>query len=106
VQNNYNVGNRHSEPVLKYCEPRGIAFISYFPLDGGDLSALGALTPIARAHGATIWQIGLAWLLHHSPVILPIPGTASLEHLAENVAAAQVRLREDEYAELDRLAAA
>jgi pyridoxine 4-dehydrogenase len=106
VQNNYNVGNRHSEPVLKYCEPRGIAFICYFPLDGGDLSALGALTPIARAHGATIWQIGLAWLLHHSPAILPIPGTASHEHLAENLAAAQVRLHEDEYAELDRLAAA
>jgi pyridoxine 4-dehydrogenase len=106
VQNNYNVGNRFSEPVLEYCESRGIAFIPYFPLDGGDLASVEALTPIAQAHGATVWQVGLAWLLAHSTALLPIPGTSSLEHLAENVAAARLSLTEDEQTRLDDLAAA
>ena len=88
VQNNYNVGNRASEPVLEHCEANGIAFIPYFPLDGGDLHTDGGAAPIARAHEATVWQVGLAWLLHRSPAILPIPGTSSPEHLEENVAAA------------------
>ncbi len=105
VQNNYNVGNRFSEPVLAHCELKGIAFIPYFPLDGGDLVTIGALTPIARAHGATVWQVGLAWLLRRSPAMLPIPGTSSLEHLAENVGASQLELSEQEYAALDGLAA-
>jgi len=104
VQNNYNVANRTSEPVLKYCEQNGIAFIPYFPLDGGDLEAAKALEPIARAHGATIWQVGLAWLLAHSPALLPIPGTSSLEHLEENVAARDLRLADAEMATLDGLA--
>jgi aryl-alcohol dehydrogenase-like predicted oxidoreductase len=106
VQNNYNVGNRTSEPVLEHCERNGIAFIPYFPLDGGDLHTVGALTPIARAHGATIWQIGLAWLLARSPAMLPIPGTSSLEHLEENVAASAIALTVTERATLDDLAAA
>ena len=105
VQNNYNVGNRVSEPVLAYCEAKAIAFIPYFPLDGGDLATLESLRSIAEAHAATVWQVGLAWLLQRSPAILPIPGTSSLEHLAENVAASQLTLSEAERAALDRIAA-
>jgi aryl-alcohol dehydrogenase-like predicted oxidoreductase len=100
VQNNYNVGNRTSESVLRHCQADGLAFIPYFPLDGGDLTALEALAAIADAHRATIWQVGLAWLLHHSPAMLPIPGTSSLEHLEENVAASELSLTEQEYAKL------
>jgi pyridoxine 4-dehydrogenase len=106
VQNNYNVGNRVSEPVLRYCEAKGLAFIPYFPLDAGDIAALDVLRPIAAAHEATVFQIALAWLLRHSPAMLPIPGTSSLEHLEENVAAAQLELSEEEYEGLDRVAAA
>ena len=106
VQNNYNVGNRLHEPVLEHCEANGIAFIPYFPLDGGDLHTVEALRPIAQAHGASIWQVGLAWLLHRSPVMLPIPGTSSPEHLAENVAAASLSLSREEFETLDGLAAA
>ncbi len=97
VQNNYNVGNRTSEPVLQYCEANGIAFIPYFPLDGGDLAEMKALASIASAHNATIWQIGLAWLLHHSTAMLPIPGTSSLAHLEENVESARLHLDAEEY---------
>jgi len=104
VQNNYNVANRYSEPLLEYCARNGIAFIPYFPLDGGDLAALEALTPIARAHDASVWQIGLAWLLHHSEAMLPIPGTSSLAHLEENVAASRIGLTREDEAVLDRLA--
>jgi pyridoxine 4-dehydrogenase len=106
VQNNYNVGNRTSEPELKYCEANGIAFIPYFPLDGGDLHTIEALRPIAQAHGASVWQIGLAWLLHRSAALLPIPGTSSLEHLAENMASASLALSPEEFRMLDDLAAA
>jgi pyridoxine 4-dehydrogenase len=106
VQNNYNVGNRFSEPVLDYCEANGIAFIPYFPLDAGDIAALDVLRPIAATHGGTIFQVALAWLLHRSPAMLPIPGTSSLEHLEENVAAAKLRLSDHEYAVLDGVAAA
>ncbi len=106
VQNSYNVGNRTSEPVLEHCERDGIAFIPYFPLDGGDLHTIDALKPIARAHGATIWQIGLAWLLARSPAMLPIPGTSSLEHLEENVAASGIALSQSELAALDGAGAA
>jgi pyridoxine 4-dehydrogenase len=105
VQNNYNVGNRTSEPVLEHCERGGLAFIPYFPLDGGDLHTVEALTPIAQAHGATIWQIGLAWLLARSPAMLPIPGTSSLEHVEENVSASRIALSQAERAALDRVAA-
>jgi pyridoxine 4-dehydrogenase len=99
VQNNYNVANRTSEPVLEYCEANGIAFIPYFPLDGGDLGNQ-ALSSIAAACNATIWQVGLAWLLRHSPAMLPIPGTSSVAHLEENVAAASLVLSDDELRDL------
>ena len=70
----------------------------FFPLDGGDLHRIEALRPIAAAHGATIWQVGLAWLLAHSPSMLPIPGTSSIAHLEENVAAAHLSLAPEEHA--------
>ena len=104
VQNNYNVGNRVSEPVLEYCAGKGITFIPYFPLDGGDLADISALASIAHARGVTIWQIGLAWLLAHSPAMLPIPGTSSLAHLEENVGAGAIALTPEDVAALDRLA--
>jgi aryl-alcohol dehydrogenase-like predicted oxidoreductase len=105
VQNNYNVGNRTSEPVLKYCEANGIAFIPYFPLDGGDLAADQALSSVVAGRNTTVWQIGLAWLLRHSPAMLPIPGTSSVAHLEENVAASGLVLGDDEYRQLCLLGA-
>lgn len=104
VQNPYNVGDRHgNDEVLSACERHRIAFITYFPLDAGDVRSVEALQPIADAHGATVYQVALAWLLHRSPAILPIPGTSSLAHLDENVAAASLRLDAAEYATLDAL---
>jgi len=104
VQNNYNVGNRSSEPIVEHCTRNGIAFIPYFPLDGGDLHDIETLASLAQARGASIWQIGLAWLLAHSPAMLPIPGTSSVRHLEENVAAADIALSSDDMATLDRIA--
>lgn len=101
VQNEYNVVNRYSEPILKYCEEQGIVFIPYFPLDGGDIEAVSVLRPIAKLHGATVWQVALAWLLHHSSNTLPIPGTSSLQHLESNIAAASLQLGDDDYATLN-----
>ncbi len=106
VQNNYNVGNRFSEPVLEYCERRGIVFIPYFPLDAGDIEALDVLRPVAEAHGVTVFQTALAWLLQRSPVMAPIPGTSSISHLEENVAAAQIPLTAEEFTALDRVGVA
>ena len=100
VQNNYNVGNRSSEPVLKHCEANGIAFIPYFPLDGGDLATNQALSSVAGRRNTTVWEIGLAWLLRHSPAMLPIPGTSSVAHLEENVSATGLTLDDDEYRQL------
>ncbi|HEY2475868.1 MAG TPA: aldo/keto reductase [Candidatus Cybelea sp.] len=105
VQNSYNVADRESEPLLAYCEANGLAFIPYFPLDGGDLVARGVLEQVAKAHGTSIWQVGLAWLLQHSPATLPIPGTSSVEHLEENVAATSLVLSDDEYERLRVLGA-
>ena len=106
VQNNYNVGNRLSEPIVEYCERNAIVFIPYFPLDGGDLAEVETLTAIAQVHDATLWQVGLAWLLAHSPALAPIPGTSSLDHLEENVAASALKLSEEELTILDGVAAA
>jgi pyridoxine 4-dehydrogenase len=103
VQNEYNVGNRESEDVLEACEREGIAFLPYFPIDGGDLATSGGpLARVAAAHGAKPAQVALAWLLQRSPAIAPIPGTSSLTHLAENVASARLVLTQDEWDELDR----
>jgi pyridoxine 4-dehydrogenase len=101
VQNQYNVADRHAEHVLEACEEHDIGFMPYFPLAAGDLGDLGdTLDDIAAAHDATRYQIALAWLLEHSDVTLPIPGTSSVDHLEENVAASHIDLTDDEYARL------
>jgi aryl-alcohol dehydrogenase-like predicted oxidoreductase len=104
VQNRYNLRDRSSEDVLDRCAELGIAFIPWFPLDEGGLAegrglpsrSHELLSEIARGHAATPAQIALAWLLERSPVMLPIPGTSSLEHLEENVGAASIELSDDE----------
>jgi pyridoxine 4-dehydrogenase len=101
VQNRYNLADRSSEDVLQACEQAGIAFLPWAPLDSGELATPGGpLDRIARAHDASPSQIALAWLLACSPVILPIPGTASIEHLEENVAAARIQLSPEEVDEI------
>ncbi len=106
VQNLYNLTNRQSEDVLDYCEQEGIGFIPWYPLAAGGLAEPGGMVAeIAAAHDATPGQVALAWLLARSPVILPIPGTGSLEHLEENVAAAELELTRDEVARLDEFTA-
>jgi pyridoxine 4-dehydrogenase len=107
VQNHYNVGDRSSEDVLRFCEEAGIAFLPYFPLATGDLAEPGsAVSEIGGRHGATPAQVALAWLLQRSPVTLPIPGTSSIAHFDENRDAAELELEEDELEALDELAAA
>jgi len=101
VQNLYNLGNRQSEAVLDYCAKHGMGFIPWFPLAAGEMARPGgALDQAARKHGATVSQLALAWLLHRSPVMLPIPGTSSVAHLEENLGAASLRLSEAEWAEI------
>jgi pyridoxine 4-dehydrogenase len=101
VQNLYNLTERKSEDVLEHCEANGIGFIPWFPLAAGKLAEPGGpVAEIAEAHGATGGQVALAWLLARSPVMLPIPGTGSVEHLEENVAAAELELGDDELARL------
>ena len=107
VQNRYNLVDRHSESVLETCEREEIAFIPWFPLGFGDLTRGGGrLADVAAQRGVTQAQVALAWLLRRSPVMVPIPGTSSLEHLEENVAAASLELTDAEYAELSRAAGA
>ena len=102
VQNRYNLIDRGSENVLTYCAANDIGFIPWFPLAAGKLTEPGgSLDRIAKAHRATVGQVALAWLLQHSPVILPIPGTLRVAHLDENLAAATLSLRGQEIAELD-----
>lgn len=107
VQNLYNLSNRDDEDVLEYCEEQGIGFIPWFPLAAGDLARPGG--PVAEAaerHDATPGQVALAWLLARSPVMLPIPGTGSVAHLEENVAAAGLTLDADELEAIGDAAAA
>lgn len=102
LQNLYSLAGRRSEPELRYCEANGLAFMPYFPLNAGLLAAGdGALGQIASSRGRTPAQIALAWLLQHSPAMVPIPGTSSVEHLQENVEAATVQLTADELAALE-----
>jgi pyridoxine 4-dehydrogenase len=101
VQNHYNVENRSHEDVLLACEQHGIAFIPWYPLAAGNALKSERVKRIAARLNATPSQIALAWLLAHSPVMLPIPGTASIQHLEENAAAAGIRLLEADLAELD-----
>ena len=103
VQNQYSLTDRRSQNVLDTCAEAGIGFVPWAPLDAGALDPAGPVAEIARKHDATPPQIGLAWLLHTSPALLPIPGTSSLGHLEENVAAAEIELDADELAALDAL---
>jgi aryl-alcohol dehydrogenase-like predicted oxidoreductase len=101
VQNRFNLVDRHSEDVLDRCEELGICFFPWFPLAAGGLAEPGGVvSEIASAHDATPGQIALAWLLRRSPVMVPIPGTSSLEHLEENVAAAEIQLTEEDFEQL------
>jgi pyridoxine 4-dehydrogenase len=99
VQNRYSFADREWDYVVKYCQRNGLAFIPWFPLGAGK-AAGEVLDRIAKAHGASPTQIALGWLLRRSPTILPIPGTSSVEHLEQNVAAASLRLTEEEFEEL------
>jgi pyridoxine 4-dehydrogenase len=105
VQNLFNLTNRRSEAVLEACERDGIGFIPWWPLDVGKLNASGGVVAeIAARRGATPGQVALAWLLHRSPVMLPIPGTSKVAHLEENTAAAELELSDDDLATLDGVA--
>jgi aryl-alcohol dehydrogenase-like predicted oxidoreductase len=106
VQNRYSLGDRRNEEILNYCERRGIGFLPWYPIAGGKLLKAdhpGAqmLSSVATRHGASVSQLSIAWLLQRSPVLLPIPGTSNIEHLEENVAAAQLKLGAEEWAEVE-----
>ncbi|MCP3786289.1 aldo/keto reductase [Micromonospora sp. A3M-1-15] len=105
VQNLYNLADRSAEEVLDHCERNDLAFIPWFPIATGNLARPGGpLDAISTEHGATPAQLALAWLLRRSPVMLPIPGTSSVAHLEENVAAAEVGLSDDEFEALAKAA--
>jgi pyridoxine 4-dehydrogenase len=104
VQNLYNVLERRSEAVLDYCEREGLGFLPYCPIASGQFAApTGRLATLAKEAGATAVQVSLAWLLRRSPVMLPIPGTGSPEHLEENVGAAEVELTDEQFEALSGL---
>jgi aryl-alcohol dehydrogenase-like predicted oxidoreductase len=107
VQNRYNMSDRGHEDVLNYCEKNGLGFIPWFPVAAGKLAkAGGPLDELAKRHSATVAQLSLAWLLHRSPVMLPIPGTSSVKHLEENVASAGLELSDREWRSLEDAAKA
>jgi pyridoxine 4-dehydrogenase len=104
VQNKYNLSERKHESVLEFCTENNIAFIPWYPVDAGRLKRPdGPLAAIANAKHVTTTQLSLAWLLHKSPIMLPIPGTYSLEHLKENIASAEIELTRDEVVEIEFL---
>jgi len=106
VQNMYNLTARSAEPLLDVCEADGIGFIPWFPLAAGPLAAPGGpLDSIAADHHATASQLALAWLLKRSPVMLPIPGTSKVDHLEQNVAAAEIELSDEEFETLSKAGA-
>jgi pyridoxine 4-dehydrogenase len=105
VQNLYNLGDRKHEDVVNYCEQNGIAFIPWYPVASGKLAQPGgALDETAKKNNVTLAQVAIAWLLHRSPVILPIPGTSSVQHLEENVASANVRIDSNTWKSLEQAA--
>lgn len=107
VQNEYNLSNRKSEKTLEYCEKKNIGFIPWYPVAAGKLAQPGgALDTLAKKHNATVSQISLAWLLHRSPVMLPIPGTSSVQHLEENMKAQNLELSAGEWQEVEDAARA
>jgi pyridoxine 4-dehydrogenase len=103
VQNKYNIADRTHEGVLHFCEKHHLGFIPWFPMEQGKLNRPGSvLEDAATSREATTAQIALAWLLHHSPVMLPIPGTSSVKHLEENMAAAELKLTDAEWQSLEK----
>jgi pyridoxine 4-dehydrogenase len=103
VQNKYNIADRTHEGVLHFCEKHHLGFIPWFPMEQGKLNRPGSvLEHAATSRKATTAQIALAWLLHHSPVMLPIPGTSSVKHLEENMAAAELKLTDAEWQSLEK----
>jgi pyridoxine 4-dehydrogenase len=96
VQNEYNFGNRSSEDVLDHCEKLGIAFLPWFPLGAGDVLRTEKVKKLARQRKATAAQVAIAWLLARSPVMLPIPGTRSIEHLEQNMGALALQIRRED----------
>ncbi|MET7994436.1 aldo/keto reductase [Amycolatopsis sp. NPDC005232] len=105
VQNRFNLADRYSEPLLDHVSAAGIAFIPWFPLATGSLAGSDSpLSQVSKEHGASPSQLALAWLLKRSPVMLPIPGTSSVGHLEDNVAAAEIELTDDEFAALSAAA--
>jgi pyridoxine 4-dehydrogenase len=105
VQNQYNLSDRRHEKVLAYSEKHNLAFIPWFPVASGKLAQPGGpLDTIAKNHQATVAQLSLAWLLHHSPVMIPIPGTSSVKHLEENMGAAKLQLSPEEWKAIESAA--
>jgi len=104
VQNRYNITDRKWENTLTYCEKERIGFMPWAPVGGSRGMSNAALEKIAQDHGISIYQLGLAWLLHRSPVMLPIPGTSSLAHLEENMAAREIQLNAQEWKKIEALA--
>ncbi|HEX2058532.1 MAG TPA: aldo/keto reductase [Actinomycetota bacterium] len=102
VQNLYNLDDRSSEDVLDYCEREGIGFIPWYPLGSGDLLSSGSLGEVAKMHDATPAQIAIAWLLAKSRVMLPIPGTSSIEHFEENLGGGAIQLTEEEMSRVEK----
>ena len=103
VQNKYNIADRTHESVLQYCQNHDLGFIPWFPMEQGKLNKPGSvLEQAAKSHNATTAQLAVAWLLHHSPALLPIPGTSSVKHLEENVAAAELKLTDAEWQALEK----
>jgi pyridoxine 4-dehydrogenase len=102
VQNRYNISDREYEDVVDYCDKHKLAFIPWFPVAAGKLTQPGGkLDAAAKRYGATTSQLSIAWLLHRSPMMLPIPGTSSVEHLEENIGAASVHLSDAEWKEIE-----
>ncbi|HEY8310463.1 MAG TPA: aldo/keto reductase, partial [Gemmatimonadaceae bacterium] len=107
VQNEYNLTTRKSEDVLNYCEKHNLGFIPWFPVAAGKLAEPGGkLDQLAKKHNATVAQLSIAWLLHRSPVMLPIPGTSSVAHLEENLKSADLQLSESDWSEVEKAARA
>jgi pyridoxine 4-dehydrogenase len=105
VQNRYNLLNREHEATLQYCEQHNLGFIPWFPMESGKLARSGgSLDRMAHRYGISVAQLAIAWLLHRSQVMLPIPGTSSVSHLEENVASVNVHLDEKDWLELQELA--
>ncbi len=105
VQNLYNLSDRKHDDVVTYCDKNQLGFIPWYPMAGGDmLKPGGPLDTVAKRHHATVSQVALAWLLHRSPVILPIPGTSSVDHLEQNTAAATLKVDAKEWAEIEKSA--